>query len=118
MMRFISFFINPTSFLAPLAAAGIAFALGSAIGFAKGYDFADTQALKATIVSLEKDRKDLLLASEQKDAQLAAHEFRVEEDRKTQELFDVEIKGWLASRSAACRVTADELRKLTAAAAR
>jgi hypothetical protein len=93
--------------------------IGIAALFAMGFVVSGiTAPYKRDIKRLETTNKDLILASEQKDAQLAAHELRVEEDRKTQELFDVEIKGWLASRSAACRVTDAELRKLVAAAAR
>jgi hypothetical protein len=118
MLGILSFFVNPTSVLAPLAAAGIAFTLGAGLGFVKGYDAADTQNLRATIVSLEKDRKDLISAAEQKDAQLAAHELRVEEDRSTQEKFDAEVKAWMSHRPASCRIDAAELRKLNSAAAR
>ncbi len=112
MMGILSIFANP------LAAAGLAFVLGTGFGFVKGFDAADTKRLQSIIVSLEKDRSDLISASEQKDAQLSAHEVRVEEDRATQEKFDAEIKTMLSSRLVACRLSDAELRKLTSAAAR
>ncbi len=105
-------FLNPAAWVQTALAAVLAFGLGSAFGFVKGYDAADTKRLQEKIASLEADRKALLLVSKQKDDQIRDAEARYEEDQRKQEAFDAEFTKMLTARPGTCRLSDAELRGL------
>jgi hypothetical protein len=112
MFSVLSFFLNPTSVLAPIAALVLGLTLGAAGGFVTGYDVA---VAKYQVASLTQQISDLAEASVEKER-------IIEEDAKSADLMEAsraaleaEIEKVLHaphSRPGACRLNAEQLLQL------
>lgn len=109
MFGFLSFFLSPTSVLAPLAALAIGATLGFGGGFLKGHD---TAVAKYRVASLQTQVAELEKAAEEKERIIA-------EDAKSAEAMEAEsaalreqIRGYLDATptpAAACRLSPGQL---------
>jgi len=96
-----------------IAVAGLAFAGWAVSGITAPY--------KREIAALENDKKQLIIAAEQKEAQLEASRKRYEDDLAKEAALQGEIKRFFDAspvKSDACRLTAEQLRFLSSIAAR
>lgn len=96
-----------------IAVAGLFFAGWAVSGITAPY--------KREIAALENDKKQLLIAAEQKDAQIEANRKRYEDDLARESAVQDEIKRFVNAASAkpdACRLSAEQLRFLSSIAAR
>lgn len=109
MMGILSFFLSPTSVLAPLAALAIGLTLGGGAGFIRGHDFATA---KYRVAALQTQVSELEKAAEDKER-------LIDEDRRTAEALEIEsaalrkqIEGFLhatPTQSASCRLSDGQL---------
>lgn len=93
----------------------------AALGFAGWAVSGITAPYKREIAALENDKKQLLVAAEQKDAQIEAGRKRFEDDLAKEAALQGEIKRFFDAspvKSDACRLSPEQLRFLSSIAAR
>lgn len=96
-----------------IAVAGLAFAGWAVSGITAPY--------KRTIAALEDDKKQLILAAEQKEVQIEASRKRYEDDLAREAALQGEIKRFFDAspvKSDACRLSPEQLQFLSSIAAR
>lgn len=108
-MWLLSFFLNPTSVLAPLAALALGLTIGAGGGFVKGFDSAVT---RHQVAALKSEISELRKASEEKERQLAADRELAESQEASRRALEAEIekvRNDQANRPNACRLTPEQL---------
>ncbi len=114
MMGILSFFLSPTSVLAPLAALAFGLTLGFGGGFLKGHDVAVT---RYQVASLRDEVSQYKTAAEALEKQLESDREIAEAQEAKRAALEAEIEKVLHApdnRSDVCRIPADRMQHLRA----
>lgn len=109
MGALLGFFMSPTSVLAPIAAAALAFGLGAGLGYVRGFDGA---VAKYQVASLKAENEGLRKAIIGSQNQLTADRELAEAQEKSRAELEAEIERAShvpSNRTDVCRFTSGEL---------